>query len=125
MTYQNEMVPGGGSRGKWDMWRIIAISLGAVVVVLCILFFAVPLVKVPVQVVENYTETEYKDEEYNTFYVTITDPAPMNVYQYRGMQAAPQEDDFEFIPKLSGAYVMRFSTDYVRLVKYGRRQKVF
>jgi len=192
MTYQNEMVPGGGSRGKWDMWRIIAISLGAVVVVLCILFFAVPLVKVPVQVVENYTETEYKDEEYtesepytvqvttevknsksetlydgslvemwhrimpdrwgtevyfnldligksnpvvsgaweiddvyNTFYVTITDPAPMNVYQYRGTQAAPQEDDFEFVPKLSGAYVMRFSTDYVRLAKYGRLTMVF
>ncbi len=192
MTYQNEMVPGGGPGGKWDMWRIIAISLGSVVVVICILFFAVPLVNMPVQVVETYTETEYRDEAYtesepyttqvttevtesksetlydgslvelwhrimpdrwgtevnfsidligksnpvvsgsweiedvyNTFYVSITDPGFINVYQYLGSQSKAQSDNFEFIPKVSGIYLMRFSTNYLRLAKYARLTMVF
>src|SRR4030066_1318578 len=64
VNQSQDAVPGGGPGGGWNFWRIIAIGLGSLFVVVCILFFAVPLVKVPVQVVENYTETEYKDEEY-------------------------------------------------------------
>jgi hypothetical protein len=183
---------GGGPGGRGRSWRAIAIGLGLIVAVFFIFLFAVPLVKVPVQVVENYTETEYKDEAYtesepyttqvttevtesksetlydgslvelwhrvmpdrwgtevyfsldligksnpvvsgsweigdvfNTFYVTITDPRFINVYQYRGSQSTAQSDDFEFTPKLSGIYVMRFSTDYIRLIKYARLTMVF
>jgi hypothetical protein len=193
MTYQNQsMVPRGGPGGKGSSWRAIAIGLGSIVAVIFIFLFAVPLVEVPVQVIENYTETEYKDEAYtesepyttqvttevkesksetlydgslvelwhrvmpdrwgtevyfsldligksnpvisgsweigdvfNTFYVTITDPGFTHVYKYLGPQSTAQADDFEFIPELSGIYVMRFSTDYVRLIKYARLTMVF
>jgi hypothetical protein len=194
MTYENQNTVHreGGPGEKWNIWRTITIGLGSIVVVICIVFFAVPLVKVPVQVVENYTETEYKDEAYtesepyttqvttevtesksetlydgslvvlwhrvmpdrwgtevyfnidlvgksnpvvsgsweigevsNPFYVTITDPGFTQVYKYLGSQGAAQSDDFEFIPKLSGMYLMRFSTDYIRFVKYGRLTMVF
>jgi hypothetical protein len=193
MTYQNQnMVPRGGQGGRGSSWRAIAIGLGSIVAVFFIFLFAVPLMKVPVQVVENYTVTEYKDEAYtesepyttqvttevtesksetlydgslvqlwhrvmpdrwgtevyftldltgksntvvsgsweiddvfNTFYVTITDPSFTHVYQYLGSQSTAQSDDFEFIPELSGTYVMRFSTDYVRLIKYARLTMVF
>lgn len=194
MTYENQNTAQeeGGPGGKGNIWRTITISLVSIVVVICILFFAVPLVKVPVQVVENYTETEYKDEAYtesepyttqvttevtesksetlydgslvelwrrvmpdrwgtevyfnidlmgksnpvvsgsweigdvfNTFYVTVTDPGFAQVYKYLGSQSTAQSDDFEFIPKLSGIYVMRFSTDYIRLIKYARLTMVF
>jgi hypothetical protein len=194
MTYQNQSTfpRGGGPGGKESIWRTIAIGLGSIVAVICILLFAIPLVEVPVQVVENYTETEYKDEAYtesepyttqvttevtesksetlydgslvelwhrvmpdrwgtevyfsldltgksnpvvsgsweiddvfNTFYVTITDPGFTHVYKYLGSQSTAQSDDFEFTPKLSGIYVMRFSTDYIRLIKYARLTMVF
>jgi hypothetical protein len=194
MTYQDQnTVHREGEPGwKRNIWRAITISLVSIVVVICIVFFAVPLVKVPVQVVENYTETEYKDEAYtesepyttqvttevtdsksetlydgslvelwhrvmpdrwgtevyftidligksnpvvsgswkiedvsNTFYVTVTDPGFTQVYKYLGSQSTTQSDDFEFIPKLSGTYVMRFSTDYIRLIKYARLTMVF
>lgn len=194
MTYQNQnTVHGEGEPGgKGNIWKAITISLVSIVVVICIVFFAIPLVKVPVQVVENYTETEYKEEAYtesepyttqvttevtesksetlydgslvelwrrvmpdrwgtevyfnidligrsnpvvsgsweigevsNTFYVTVTDPGFTQVYKHWGVQGAAQSDDFEFIPKLSGMYVMRFSTDYIRLVKYARLKMVF
>jgi hypothetical protein len=194
MTYENQnTVPGEGEpAGKRNIWRTITISLVSIVVVICIVLFAVPLVKVPVQVVENYTETEYKDEAYtesepyttqvttevtesksetlydgslvqlwsrvmsdrwgaevyfnidlrgksnpvvsgsweigevsNTFYVTVTDPGFTQVYKYLGAQSTAQSDDFEFIPKLSGTYVMRFSTNYIRLIKYARLSMVF
>lgn len=194
MTYQNQnTVHGEGEPGgKGNIWKAITISLVSIVVVICIVFFAIPLVKVPVQVVENYTETEYKEEAYtesepyttqvttevtesksetlydgslvelwrrvmpdrwgtevyfnidligrsnpvvsgsweigdvlNTFYVTVTDPGFTQVYKYLGSQGTAQSDNFEFIPKLSGMYVMRFSTDYIRLVKYARLKMVF
>lgn len=194
MTYQNQnTVHGEGEPGgKGNIWKAITISLVSIVVVICIVFFAIPLVKVPVQVVENYTETEYKEEVYtesepyttqvttevtesksetlhdgslvelwrrvmpdrwgtevyfnidligrsnpvvsgsweigevsNTFYVTVTDPGFTQVYKYLGSQGTAQSDNFEFIPKLSGMYVMRFSTDYIRLVKYARLKMVF
>jgi len=188
MTYQNQdKIPSVEKPGvKGNVWKAIAIGLVSIIVVICIVF-TIPFVKKPVQVVETYTETEYKEESYtesepyttqvtaqitesktqtlydgtlvelwrrvmpdrwgteayfdidimgksnpvvsgswevtdvsNTFYVTITDPGFTQVYKYWGVQGAAQSGDFEFIPKLSGTYVMRFSTDYIRLVKYGR-----
>jgi hypothetical protein len=193
MSYQNEdKIPSLGKPGaKRNFWIAVAIGVVAIIVVICVVF-AIPFVNKPVQVIETYTDTEYKEEPYtesepyttqvttqvtesksqtlydgtlvelwhrvlpdrwgtevyfnldligkshpvvsgsweiadvsNTFYVTITDPSFIQVYKYWGVQGATQADDFEFIPKLSGTYVMRFSSDYVRLVKYGRLTIVF
>ncbi len=193
MTYQNQdKIPSLEKPGaKGTVWKAVAIGLVSIIVVICIVF-AIPFVNKPVQVVETYTDTEYKEEPYtesepyttqvtaevtesksktlydgtlvelgrralpdrwgtevyfnldvigksnpvvsgsweiadvsNTFYVTIIDPGFTQVYKYWGVQGAAQAGDFEFIPKLSGMYVMRFSTDYVRLVKYGRVTMVF
>ena len=56
----------------------------------------------------------------NSVYVTITDPTLSLVYTYRGLEAAVQADDFKFVPKRSGMYLVRFSSDYVRIDKYAR-----
>jgi len=188
MTYQNQdKIPSLEKPGaKRNFWIAVAIGVVAIIVVICIVF-AIPFVNKPVQVVETYTDTEYKEEPYtesepyttqvttevtesksqtlydgtlvelwrrilpdrwgtevyfdidvigksnplvsgsweiadvsNIFYVTITDPGFIQVYKYWGVQGAAQADEFEFVPKLSGTYVMRFSTDYVRLLKYSR-----
>ncbi|MCJ7654325.1 MAG: hypothetical protein MUO97_03330 [Dehalococcoidia bacterium] len=169
-----------------NVWQTIVICLISVIVVTCI-FFALPVVKVPVEVVETYTETEYKEEAYTerepytvpatgevtgrkpevfydgalielwhrvmpdrwgtevyftidlsgklnptvsgswkvedvseSYYVSVTDPGFNLVYKYLGSEVAVQADDFMFAPKYSGMYVMRFSTNYVRLRKYAR-----
>ena len=188
MTYQEQdKIPSLEKPGaKRNFWIAVAIGVVAVIVVICIVF-AIPFVNKPVQVVETYTDTEYKEEPYtesepyttqvttevtesksqtlydgtlvelwrrilpdrwgtevyfdidvigksnplvsgsweiadvsNIFYVTITDPGFTQVYKYWGVQGAVQADEFEFVPKLSGKYVIRFSTDYVRLLKYSR-----
>jgi hypothetical protein len=179
MTYQNQnTVHGEGEPGgKGNIWKAITISLVSIVVVICIVFFAVPLVKVPVQVVETYTDTEYKEEPYTesepyttqvteqvtesmyyTFYdkdvaeirrilpyvwvaefyfnlniirksnpvvsgswevldtytqcyVTINDPNFNQVYKSLGAVGRAQSDNIEFIPKLSGLYLVRFQTE--------------
>ena len=61
----------------------------------------------------------------NIFYVTVTEPGFTQVYKYLGVHGAAQSDNFEFIPTFSGMYLMRFSTDQVRLVKYARLTMVF
>jgi hypothetical protein len=167
-----------------NVWQTIVICLISVIVVACI-FFAFPIVKVPVEVVETYTETEYKEEAYTelesytvpatgevtggesevfyddalielwqrvmpdrwgtevyftidlsgklnptvsgswkiedvseSYYVSVTDPGFNLVYKYLGAEGAVQADDFMFVPKYSGTYVIRFSTNCVRLRKY-------
>ena len=170
--------------GKGNGWKSIAIGIGAAIVIICSIF-AIPFMKVPVDVVETYTETEYKQEAYterepykvtgevtekssetlfdgtlvelwrrimpdrwgtevyftidlqgkpnlvvsgsweiedfpNAFYVVITDPGFHQVYTYKGSEVAPQSDDFQFVPKYSGMYLMRFSTEYKRVIKYAR-----
>jgi hypothetical protein len=169
---------------KWSGWKPIVIGISVAIVIICIIF-AVPFLKMPLEVVETYTETEYKEEAYterepykvtgevvekssetlfdgtlielgrrimpdrwgtevyftidlsgkpnpvasgsweiedfvNAFYVTITDPRFNQVYTYKGSEVAPQSDDFQFVPKYSGMYLMRFSTHYIRADKYVR-----
>ncbi len=190
MSLNDQDRPGGWLGFNLNPWKASAIGLACVIVLVCIIF-ALPLVKVPVQVTEKYTETEYQQEAYtesepytvqvtspstedksqtlfdgslvvlwhqilpdrwgteldfdidlggksnpvvtgsweiadvtNTFYVTITDPGYIDVYKFRGIQNAPQSDNVEFIPKLPGTYVMRFSSDFVRLTKYARLSMV-
>ena len=53
----------GRPKMRGNVWRSIVIGLVSVIVVICIVF-AFPIVKVPVEVVETYTETEYKEEAY-------------------------------------------------------------
>lgn len=63
--------------------------------------------------------------DYNhAMYVTIVDPISRIVYQYRGAEASPQLDDFEFVPTMSGMYIIRFSSIYKRLGKYARLDMV-
>jgi len=182
----------GNQKGAWQLaikgniWKVAVIGLALTTVVICIIF-AIPFNKVTVEVVETYTETEYKQEAYtevesytveateeaterrtetlyeatlvqlgcriipdrwgtevefdidvedklnpvflgswrvedfyNAVYVTITDPDLSLVYTYRGPEGAIQSDDFEFVPKRSGMYLVRFSSDYVRIDKYAR-----
>jgi len=182
----------GNQNGAWQLamkgkiWKFAAIGVGVTTVVICIIF-AIPFNKVTVEVVETYTETEYKEEAYtelesytveateevtdrrsktlyagtlvqlgrrvipdrwgtevefdidvedklnsvvlgswevtdfsNAVYVTITDPDLSLAYTYRGAEGAIQSDDFEFVPKRSGMYMVRFSSDYVRIDKYAR-----
>jgi len=172
---------------KWGGWKFAIIGLTLAIVIICVVF-VIPFKKVPVEVVETYTETEYKEEAYterepytvkvtegeatgrksetfydgslvelgrrvmpdrwgtevyftidlsgkpspvasgsweiedfvNAFYVTITDPRFNQVYTYKGSEVAPQSDDFQFVPKYSGMYLMRFSTHYIRADKYAR-----
>lgn len=191
MAFQKQSsVPGAGKpKMKGNSRKSAVIGLISAVVVICIAF-AIPFIKVPVEVVGTYTEAqpnEYKEEAYaerepytvkttdevtdrksetfydntlvelgrrvmldrwgtevyftidlsgkpnpvisgswevedfpNAFYVTITDPGPHSVYKYKGAEHATQSDDFEFVPAYSGMYVIRFSTDYIRLSKYAR-----
>ena len=49
--------------GRGNSWKSIVIGVSAAIVIIFILF-AVPFIKVPVEVVETYTETEYKQEAY-------------------------------------------------------------
>ncbi len=171
---------------KGNIWKLAVIGLALTIVVICIIF-AIPFNKVTVEVVETYTETEYKQEAYtelesytveateeaterraetlydatliqlgrrvipdrwgtevefdidvenrlnpvvrgswkvedfsNAVYVTITDPDLSLVYTYLGSQGALQSGYFEFVPKRSGMYLVRFSSDYVRINKYAR-----
>lgn len=171
---------------KGNIWKLAVIGLALTTVVICIIF-AIPFNKVTVEVVETYTETEYKQEAYtelesytveateeaterrtetlydatliqlgrrvipdrwgtevefdidvedrlnpvvlgswkvedfsNAVYVTITDPTLSLVYTYRGLEGDVQADDFEFVLKRSGMYMVRFSSDYVRIDKYAR-----
>lgn len=171
---------------KGSIWKLAVIGLALTIVVICIIF-AIPFNKVTVEVVETYTETEYKQEAYtelesytveateeaterraeslygatliqlgrrvipdrwgtevefdidvenrlnpvvrgswkvedfsNAVYVTITDPDLSLVYTYLGSQGALQSGYFEFVPKRSGMYLVRFSSDYVRINKYAR-----
>jgi hypothetical protein len=63
----------------------------------------------------------WKIEDFpNSFYVVITDPGFHQVYKYQGSEVAPQSDDFQFVPKYSGMYLMRFSTEYKRISRYAR-----
>ncbi len=182
----------GNQNGAWQLamkgkiWKFAAIGVGVTTVLICIIF-AIPFNKVTVEVVETYTETEYKQEAYtevesytveateeaterrseslydatllelgrrvipdrwgtevdfaidledklnpvvlgswevedfsNAVYVTITDPDLSLVYTYLGSQGAIQSDDFSFVPKRSGVYMVRFASDYVRIAKYAR-----
>ena len=171
-------------RGR--IWKLAVIGLAVTVVVICIIF-AIPFNKVTREVVESYTETEYKKEAYtelesytvevpedpserksqtlfdaalielgqrimpdrwgtevgfvidiqnklnpvvlgsweiedftNAVYVTITDPDLSLVYTYLGSEGTIQSDDLKFVPKRSGNYLLRFSSDYVRIGKYAR-----
>jgi hypothetical protein len=61
----------------------------------------------------------------NAFYVTVTDPGLNLVYKYMGAEAAAQSDSFDFVPKYSGRYLFRFSTNSVRITKYARLTLVF
>jgi len=152
-----------------------------------VLVFSLPIIQIPVQVLETYYETEYQEEPYtevetytvkttvgstggnsltifddhlinlgasvipdrwgtevpfkldvegksNAFvsgnwevenfthaiYATVTDPRSNIVYQHRGAEASRQADNFYFAPNISGTYVFRLSSTYVRLAKYGR-----
>jgi hypothetical protein len=170
--------------GKGVSRILIAIVVVSAIVIICTAL-VIPFIKVPVEVVETYTDTDYKQEAYtesepyevtgdsiekksetfyadtlielgrrvipdrwgtevyftidlkgksnpvvsgswevedfpHAFYVTITDPGFNFVYQYKGSEVATQSDDFQFMPEFSGTYLMRFSTDYVRLEKYAR-----
>jgi len=53
----------GRPKMRGNVWGSIVIGLVSVIVVICIVF-AFPIVKVPVEVVETYTDTEYKEEAY-------------------------------------------------------------
>jgi len=50
-------------KARGNSWKPIAIGLGSAIVIICIAF-AIPFIKVPVEVVATYTETEYKQEAY-------------------------------------------------------------
>ena len=171
---------------KLNIRRFAAIGLALTTVAICIIF-AIPLNEVAVEVVETYTETEYKEEAYtelesytvgvpkdpserksqtlfdaalielgrrvipdrwgtevdfdidienklnpvvlgsweiedfsNAVYVTITNPHLKLAYAYLGSQGVSQSDEFRFVPKRSGEYLLRFSSDYVRIGKYAR-----
>ena len=61
------------------------------------------------------------DDFTNAVYVTIIDPRFGLVYNYQGLEAAPQSDSFEFVPKQPGTYIMRFSTKHISMVsRYGK-----
>jgi hypothetical protein len=187
MTNQNQdKIPSLEKPGATgNVWRAVAIGLVSIILIICIVF-ALPFVNKPVEVVETYTDTEYKEEAYTesepyttqvtaevterksqtlykdalaeirrilpfvwvaefpfnlniigksnpvvsgswevldtytTSYVTINDPGYSQVYKYLGVLGAAQADDFEFIPKLSGRYLMRFQTEAPRILKYAK-----